>query len=753
MLWVAVLLTAFVSCKKTPTAAEQAENFVDSLMREMTLEEKLGQLNLPVTGDIITGQAKSSNIADDIRKGRVGGLFNLKGAEAIREVQRIAVEESRLHIPLLFGMDVIHGYETVFPIPLAMAASWDTEATETMARVSALESTADGIAWTFSPMVDICCDARWGRIAEGFGEDPYLASVMAEAMVRGYQGDDLSDSTTMMACVKHFALYGAPEGALEYYNVELSRYRMYNDYFPPYKAAVDAGVESVMASFNTVEGIPATCNSWLLTDILRERWGFKGMVVSDYTAVQELRDHGLVADKREAAELSIKAGLDMDMVSEAMFLLDGDKSYLSLINRACKRILTAKYKLGLFDNPYRYCNTGRRSTDIFTEKNRALARQAARETFVLLKNDNRTLPLKKNSTIALIGPLADTRANMSGTWAVAAVSDKYKTLKEGLQDAVRGKGKVLYAKGCNLVYDAAYEANATMFGREMRDGRGVKQMQDEAMQIARQADVIVCAMGEASEMSGECASRTDLTMLDAQRDMLQLLVKLNKPIVLLNFSGRPVVLNWEAEHLDAILQVWFAGSETGDAIADVLFGDYSPSGKLPAAFPRATGQLPMSYRKYMSGRPLPEGQDTFSKYKSAYIDCRTTPLYPFGYGLSYTDFSYSEPIINANTITKNGEIVLSVDVTNVGNTESDEVVQLYVRDAVSVPVRPVKELKAFKREHFKQGETKRISFLITPDMLGFYDQEGHFMTQEGEYQLMVGPNSRDLQKLTCTYKE
>ena len=750
MLWVAVLLTAFVSCQKAPVACSQADRFVDSLMREMTFEEKLGQLNLPVTGNIVTGQAKSSNIAEDIRKGRVGGLFNLKGVEAIKEVQRIAVEESRLHIPLLFGMDVIHGYETVFPIPLAMAASWDTAATETMARISALESTADGIAWTFSPMVDICCDARWGRIAEGFGEDPYLASVMSQAMVRGYQGNDLSDSTTMMACVKHFALYGAPEGALEYYNVELSRYRMYNDYFPPYKAAIDAGVESVMASFNTVEGVPATCNSWLLNDILREQWGFKGMVVSDYTAVQELRTHGYAADKKEAAELSIKAGLDMDMVSEAMFLLDADKTYMPLINRACKRVLMAKYKLGLFDDPYRYCNTGRRQTDIFTAENRALARQAARETFVLLKNDNNLLPLKKTATIALIGPLADTRANMSGTWAVSAVHENNKTLKEGLQDAVRGKGRVLYAKGCNLVYDAQYEANATMFGREMRDSRSVRQMQDEAMQIARQADVIVCAMGEAAEMSGECASRTDLTMLDAQRDMLQKLLTLNKPIVLLNFSGRPVVLNWENEHLDAILQVWFAGSETGDAVADVLFGNYSPSGKLPVAFPRATGQLPMTYRRYSSGRPLAEGKDTFSKFQSSYIDCPTTPLYPFGYGLTYSEFAYSEPVLSGDVMSENGELVLSVDVTNIGRRDADEVVQLYVRALVSKPVRPVKELKAFKREHFKVGETKRISFIITPQMLGFYNAEGQFELQRGEYQLMVGPNSRDLKKVRMT---
>jgi len=737
---VAVFSLCFIGCTR-PSDEQRMNHFIDSVMSEMTLAEKLGQMNLPVTGNIVTGQAQSSDIAQQIREGRVGGLFNLKGAQAIREVQRIAVEESRMGIPLLFGMDVIHGYETVFPIPLAMAATFDTEAAECMARVSAKEASADGICWTFSPMADVCSDARWGRISEGFGEDPYLSSMMAAAMVRGYQTDNLADSTSIMSCIKHFALYGAVEGGLEYNNAEMSRYRMYNDYFPPYRAAVEAGALSAMASFNTVEGVPATCNHWLLTDLLRDDWGFNGMVVSDYTAVQELIKHGVAADKREAAKLSLEAGLDMDMVSEGFFLLEDDKTMLPLVNKACRRILEAKYRLGLFDNPYKYCNPDRVAKEVFTGQNRDEARRIARESFVLLKNENELLPLKKNATIAFIGPLADTRPNMSGTWAVAATPWRYKTLKEGLTEAVRGKGKVLYAKGCNLTYDAQLEANATMFGREMRDSRSAEEMRREALSIARKADVIVAAMGESSEFSGECACRTNLDMPDSQHDLLVTLKKTGKPIVLLNFSGRPVVLNWESENLPAILQVWFGGSETGDAVADVLFGDYSPSGKLPAAFPRSVGQLPMTYRHYNTGRPLPDGQDTFSKFLSSYIDSPTSPLFPFGYGLSYTTFEYSNISID------NSSSVVNITVRNTGSVDADEVVQLYIRDMVSMPARPVKELRGWQRIHLKAGESKKVEFIIDEETLGFYNADGEWQKPEGEFEIMVGGNSCNVESL------
>lgn len=747
-----LILTIFCcSCNRHVAERTEMDIFIDTLMSKMTLEEKIGQMNLPVAGTIITGSAQSSDIAGAIRNGRVGGLFNVKGCAEIYDLQRIAVEESRLGIPLLFGMDVIHGYETIFPLPLAVACSWDTLAAYNMARVAAQEASSDGINWTFSPMADVSCDARWGRVSEGFGEDPYLVSAMVSAMVRGYEGDNLGDSATILSCLKHFALYGAVEGGLEYNNTEMSRYRMYNDYFPPYKAAVDAGVSSVMASFNTVEGIPATCNRWLLTEVLRDDWGFKGFVVSDYTALQELRDHGAATDKHEAARMSLSAGLDMDMVSEGFWTLENDEDMLALIDQACRRVLEAKYKLGLFDNPYKYCNVHRAADVLLSDANRQLARQTARETFVLLKNDDHLLPLSKDMKVALIGPLADTRANMSGTWAVAARAEEYKTLREGLDTVLTANGgQLFYAKGCNLVYDAQLEARATMFGREMRDERTSGEMLAEAIEIAQRADVIVAAMGESSEYSGECASRTELTMPDAQHDLLVELNKLGKPIVLLNFSGRPVVLNWEDENLSAIMQVWFGGSETADAIADVLFGDYSPSGKLAMAFPRAVGQMPMTYRYYNTSRPLAEGSDTFSKYQSSYIDCRRTPLYCFGYGLTYTDFEYSNLQISDTLLDVNDKdyfVALSFEVTNKGDYDAFEIVQLYIRDMVSLPVRPVKELRSWQRLFIPKGETHQVTFHLTRDMLGFYDAQGHFLTPEGEYEIMVGTNSVDVQKI------
>lgn len=741
----AVAATLLVAgCSPAYNSEIQMNRFINDLMLQMTLQEKLGQLNLPVSGDIVTGQARSASVADDIAAGKVGGLFNVKGAEAIRELQRIAVEESRLHIPLIFGMDVIHGYETIFPIPLAMACSWDPEAVRLSAETAAREATADGICWTFSPMVDICHDARWGRISEGFGEDPYLVSVLGAAMVEGYQGSSLADSKSMMACVKHFALYGAPDGGRDYNTVDMSRYRMYNDYLPPYKACIDAGAGSVMASFNTVDGVPSTCNRWLLTDLLRDEWRFGGFVVSDYTAIFELLAHGVAADLDDASRQSLMAGLDMDMVSNGLLTLSNPD--IRAVDRACRRILKAKWKLGLFEDPYRYCDTERRATDIYTEASRAEARRVARESMVLLKNEQELLPLDKHATVALIGPLADTRANMPGTWSVAAVFDRYKTLREGLEDAVRGQGKVLYAKGCNLMYDAVGEANGTMFGREMRDARSAEAMRAEALAIARQADVIVAAMGEASEMSGECACRTDLTMPDAQRDLLAELVKTGKPVVLLNFSGRPVVLNWENEHLQAILQVWFAGSETGDAVADLLYGDYSPSGRLAVAFPRSIGQLPMTYRHYNTGRPV-EDETRFYKYRSCYLDEKNSPLYPFGYGLSYTTVEYSPLKLSDSSLSLwNGTAVTaSVSVSNTGTRATDEVVQLYIQDLVSRPVRPVAELRAFRRVHLEPGETCTLDFRVTPEMLGFYDETLRYTTPAGRYRIMTGPDSSCLE--------
>ena len=576
-------------------------------------------------------------MAGKIRKGQVGGLFNVKGVENIREVQKIAVEQSRLKIPLLFGMDVIHGYETVFPIPLALSCSWDMEAIKESACIAAKESSADGICWTFSPMVDICRDPRWGRMAEGGGEDPYLGSEISAAMVKGYQGDDLTDKNTIMACVKHFALYGAPEAGRDYNTVDMSHLSMFNNYFPPYKAAIDAGVGSVMTSFNVVDGIPATGNKWLMTDVLRDRWGFDGFVVTDYTAISEMIAHGM-GDLQQVSAMSLSAGTDMDMVADG-FLTTLEKSLkegkvtMAEIDKACRRILEAKYKLGLFDDPYKYCDASRVKKDIFTAENRTVARKIATETFVLLKNENNLLPLQRKGKIALVGPLANTKANMPGTWSVAAASDKYNSLYESMKQSLAGKAEVLYAKGSNLMYDAQREAEATMFGREMRDPRSAQELLDEALNVASQADVIVAAVGESSEMSGESSSRTNLEMPDAQRDLLTALKKTGKPVVLVYFAGRSTVMTWEQENFPAILNVWFGGSEAADAICDVVFGDVSPSGKLTTTFPKNVGQIPLYYNHLNTGRPLEAGK-WFSKFRSNYLDIDNDPLYPFGYGLS-----------------------------------------------------------------------------------------------------------------------
>lgn len=735
---------------------EDRERFVDNLMARMTLEEKLGQLNLPVSGDIVTGEARQSNVAEDIRQGRVGGLFNLKGAQSIREIQRIAVEESRLGIPLIFGMDVIHGYETVFPIPLALSCSWDMEAVERSAQIAAAEATADGICWTFSPMVDICHDGRWGRIAEGSGEDPYLGSRIAEAMVRGYQGTDLADPATMMACVKHFALYGAVEAGREYNNVYIDDYHMFNEYLQPYKAAVDAGVGSVMAAFNTVHGVPATGNQWLLNDLLRDQWGFQGFVVSDYCGLEQLCDHGVCATKEEAAIQCLEAGLDMDMVSAGLVALADNQSpvtrnpspltpHQSAIDAACRRILEAKYQLGLFDDPYRYCDTTRRAQVMRCPEHRAEARRIAGECMVLLKNDNNLLPLRKQGTIALIGPLADTRPNMSGTWAVAAVPEHYKTIKEGLQDALEGTGaKLLYAKGSNVLYDPQAEAIATMFGREMRDNRSAGQMRAEALRIARQADVIVAAMGEASEMSGECASRVNIEMPDAQHDLLVELAKLGKPIVLVHFAGRPTVLNWETDHLPAILEAWFGGSETADAVADILFGDVNPSGRLTVQLPRHVGQYPFSYRQMRTSRINPSGE--FAKYITCYADVSNWPLYPFGYGLSYTSFVIGKPEYSGGQV--------SFSLKNTGRCAGTETVQVYIRRTADTEG-PLKTLRAYQRVELKPGESRRVSIDLPRERFENWDPQTNTMrVVPGEYELMIGTSSAnsDLQSFNIQLK-
>ncbi len=736
------------SCQTaTQNTAAGLDARVDSVLNLMTLDEKIGQLNLPSAGAFTTGAVESSDIAKKIAEGKVGGLFNIKSVANIREMQKIAVEKSRLKIPLLFGMDVIHGYESVFPIPLGLSCSWDMKLIERSARVAAIEASADGINWTFSPMVDISRDPRWGRVSEGSGEDPFLGSQIARAMVNGYQGDDLTANNTIMACVKHFALYGAAEAGRDYNTVDMSRNRMYNEYLPPYKAAVDAGAGSIMASFNEVDGVPATANKWLLTTVLRNEWGFNGFVVSDYTGVSEMVNHGF-GDIQYVSTMALEAGLDMDMVSEGLLttlsksVSDG-KINEKLIDNACRRILRAKFLLGLFDDPYRYCDAHRAKTEVFTATNRAEARSTAAQSFVLLKNKGNVLPLKKSGTIAVIGPLADAKENMTGTWSVAGRFSESISALEGLKKAVGNNAKVVYAKGSNLDEDEVLENNATLFGKSLhRDKRSALALREEALKIAKTADVIVAALGEAAEMSGEASSRTNIEIPETQRELLKSLLKTGKPVVLVLFTGRPLVLTWEEENVPAILNVWFGGSEAGDAIADVLFGDVNPSGKLTTTFPQNVGQIPLYYAHKNTGRPL-TGK-WFSKFQSNYLDVSNEPVYPFGFGLSYTTFSYSDLTLSESSIKEKEALTITCSVSNIGSRDGAEVVQLYIRDLVGSITRPVLELKGFEKIMLKAGETKEVSFKISSDNLSFYRADMTFGAEPGKFQAFIGGNSMDL---------
>lgn len=731
--------------------------FIDSLMARMTTEEKIGQLNLPVSGDIITGQAGSSDIGRKVREGKVGGLFNIKGVDKIRAIQEIAVKESRLRIPLLFGMDVIHGYQTVFPIPLGLTATWDMNLIEQSARIAAVEATAQGICWNFSPMADISRDPRWGRVSEGCGEDPFLGSAVTKAMVRGYQGRDLSLPNTMMATVKHFALYGASEAGKDYNTTDMSRIRMYNEYFPPYKAAVEAGVGSVMSSFNEVEGIPATGNKWLLTDVLRNQWKFKGLVVSDYTSVNEMIDHGM-GDLKQVSALALNAGLDMDMVGEGFLTTLGQslkekKVSLARIDQACRKVLEAKYKLGLFADPFRYCDAQRAATEVFSDKHRAIARSVAAQSFVLLKNQGNLLPLKRKGTIGLVGPLADNRENMTGTWSVAADHSKSVSILDGIKQVAGPDVRILTARGSNLDYDSLFEERAGMFGKSLRrDPRSAEEMIREALQIAEQSDVVIAAVGESAEMSGESSSRSDIGIPKAQQDLLKALARTGKPVVLLLFAGRPMTLGWEEEHLPAILNIWFGGTETGLAAADVLFGDVNPSGKLPASFPRNVGQIPIYYNHKNTGRPLPEGA-WFQKFRSNYLDVPNDPLYPFGYGLSYANFEYAAPLVSSQNLKGQSKLTVTTTVRNTGKMMGKEVVQLYIRDRVGSVTRPVKELKAFRKITLAPGSEEKVTFVITPEDLKFYDHNLKYDWEAGTFDIMVGGNSRDVQTVTINWSK
>jgi beta-glucosidase len=747
MLVLLIFITSFATAQNNDA---KMKPFIDALMKKMTLIEKLGQLNLPGSGDIVTGQASSSDIGKKIKEGKVGGLFNIKSVAKIKAVQKVAVEESRLKIPMIFGMDVIHGYQTTFPIPLALSCTWNMKAIEQSARIAAVEASADGINWTFSPMVDIARDPRWGRIAEGNGEDVYLGSQIAKAMVKGYQGNDLTKNNTIMACVKHYAMYGAAEAGRDYNTTDMSRQRMYNEYFPPYKAAVDAGAGSVMASFNEVDGIPATASKFLMTDVLRKQWGFKGFVVTDYTGINEMIDHGM-GDLQTVSALALNAGINMDMVGEGLLTtieksLKEKKVTLQQIDNACRLVLEAKYKLGLFDDPYKYCDENRAKTEIFTAANRKIAREIATESFVLLKNQNNLLPLKKSSTIALIGPLANTKENMPGTWAVATDYSTPISLLAGLKNKLGANANIIYAKGSNLDEDSVFEERAGMFGKETyRDKRSAEIILAEALEAANKADVIVAALGESAEMTGECSSRSDISIPKTQQDLLKALLKTGKPVVLVLFAGRPMTIKWESENVPAILNVWFAGTEAGDAIADALFGDAIPSGKLTTTWPQNMGQVPLFYNHKNTGRPLEDGK-WFQKFRSNYLDVSNDPVYPFGYGLSYTNFNYSDIKLNSTTLKGNQTLTASVTLTNAGKYDGAEVVQLYIRDVVGSVTRPVKELKGFQKIMLKAGETKTVTFNITPNDLKFYNYDLKYDWEAGDFEIMIGGNSRDLKK-------
>ena len=734
----------------------QMNAFVNELMSRMTLGEKIGQLNLLSVGFDVTGPLLSQDADAKVRQGLVGGVFNTYTPVAVRKLQALAVKESRLGIPLLFGYDVIHGYKTIFPIPLGLASTWNLDSIEQSARIAAAEASADGLNWTFSPMVDIARDPRWGRIAEGAGEDPYLGTQIAGAMVHGYQGANLSQSNALMACVKHFALYGAVEAGRDYNTVDMSRRQMFEYYLPPYRAAVEAGAGSVMSSFNEVDAVPATANRWLLTDLLRSQWGFQGFVVTDYTAIMEMSEHGM-GDLRTDAELALKAGVDMDMVSE-LFLkhlpelsAHGDITE-AMINQSCRRILEAKYKLGLFADPYRGCTEERARMEILTPENRQAARKFAEQSFVLLKNDAQILPLKKSGTIALVGPLADDQSDLLGPWHAAGDARFVVSVRTGISNVAGSAATVRFAKGANLVDDPALRKLLKKFGSEISvDPRTPQDLFAEAVDAAQKSDVVVAVLGESSGMSGEAASRSDIGLPECQEELLRALVATGKPVVLVLMNGRPLTLNWESEHCGAILETWFGGTEAGNAVADALFGDYNPSGKLTATFPRSVGQIPIYYNHKNTGRPY-KG-DPGAKYVSRYLDVPNDPLFAFGYGLSYTTFAYGEVKLSKTTLTGNETLLASVTVTNAGQRAGEETVQLYLSQPVASVTRSVEDLRGFQKVFLQPGETKEVTFRITPDDLKFYNGKLEYDWEPGEFIVRIGGSSTQLKSATVHWNK
>ncbi len=719
----ALLLVILPIASTMPAIAQsprnEIEKKIDTLLAQMTLEEKLGQLQ-QLDGEA-NGNYRPEHV-EMVRKGQLGSTLNVRGAKRVNELQRIAVEQSRLRIPLLFGFDVIHGYRTIFPVPLGEAASWDPAAVERAASVAAAEAAAAGVKWTFAPMVDIARDPRWGRIVEGAGEDTYLGSVMARARVRGFQGSDYSAPDRVLACAKHWVGYGAAEAGRDYNTTDISEWTLREVYFPPFKAALDAGVGTFMSAFNDLNGVPASANPFTLTKVLRDEWKFDGFVVSDYESVRETINHGLAANESEAARLAVTAGVDMEMVSRLYNkrlpqLVKEGRVPMAVIDEAVRRILRIKFRLGLFEHPY--ADESREQAVIMSRENLQAAREVAARSIVLLKNERDTLPLDKNiKSIAVIGPLADSQQDMIGSWSGDGRKEDAVTLLEGIRAKASPTTKIIYARGCDVAGDSTEEFN-------------------EAVRAARQSDVAILAVGESADMSGEASSRASLDLPGRQLDLAKAVIATGKPVVVVLMNGRPLTINWIAENAPAILETWFAGTQAGNAIADVLFGDVNPGGKLPVTFPRAVGQVPIYYNHKNTGRP----PDPNNKYTSKYLDVPVTPLYPFGYGLSYTTFKISNLQLSAARIPANGKLTVSVEIENTGKRAGDEVVQLYIRDMAASRTRPVKELRGFERVTLRAGERRRVSFQLTPEHLGFYNRDMRFVVEPGEFMVYVGPNS------------
>ena len=739
-----VMLLILNACSSSSGGNSDEERFVEDLLGKMTLEEKIGQMNQRTGQWEMTGPAPknddSQQLLEDLKNGRVGSMLNVVGAEATRKAQQLVVENSRLGIPLIFGYDVVHGHQTMFPIPLGEAASWDPELAKLSASVAAKEAAATGLQWTFAPMVDVGRDARWGRVMEGAGEDAYLGSAFAKARVEGFQGSDLSNENTIAACAKHFAGYAFSEAGRDYNAVEIGGESLHNLVLPLFKAASDAGVATFMNSFNTIDGMPATASSYLQRTLLKGQWNFSGFVVSDWNSIGEMIQHGAAADLKEAALRAIKGGSDMDMEAHAYLsylkkLVESGDVDVKYLDDAVRRILRIKYRLGLFDDPYKYCSEEREKTSLLTDENKEAARKVARESMVLLKNEKQILPINDNvKSIAVIGPLADDKDSPLGNWRAQAISNSAVSLFDGVKSAAGTGIKVNYAKGCDLVTGDRTFGNILTFNEDDRSGFR------EAVKVARKSDVVFLALGEDAYQSGEGRSQTDITLSGLQNELFEAIYKVNKNVVVVLMTGRPVVIPELAEKAPAILETWHAGSEAGNAIADILFGKYNPSGKLPMTFPRNVGQVPIYYNYKNTGRPV---GDEMGNLWSRYTDSPNTPLYPFGYGLSYTSFTYSNLHLDKNEISTGDEVKVMVTVTNSGGVKGKEVVQLYIRDEVATYARPVKELKGFKKVELAPGESKEVSFTLGKDELGYFHPNGAYVLEPGKFKLMVGGNSTE----------